>query len=656
MPYPHLFTPLTLGSVLLKNRLVMSQMTMNYATEEGFVTEKLIRHYLERAKGGVGLILVEGTFFTPEGRGYKNQLGLCSLEHVKGLRRLTDALRSLADAPKIFIQIHHAGWRSSSKVSGLPPVGPSALAPYPGAEVARPLSLKEIKGLVEAHIGAAAMAKDAGCDGVDFHCAHGYLIPSFFSPLSNLRSDAYGGDLTGRTRFLVEIIQGTKERLGRAFPVTIKISGDEYIAEGLGLQEMVKIARVAEESGIDGILVSAGTVGGKKEEDLSQPHKVLRTLPMMTRPGCLVPLAAEMKKTLRIPVITVGRINHPALAEEIIAKGQADLVAIGRALLADPYFPRKAFAGQEEEIRPCIACNEGCYKRIFQQLDIRCSVNPTLGREEEMFCPPSASPKRVAVVGGGPAGMEAAYAAWERGHDVLLLEASEELGGQLNLASLPPGRKEIERFCQFLKDRLLRSGVKILKGEKASAALWQQHAADVVILAAGAHPREISIRGLEKERMISAWEVLGSKGDIREPILVLGAGLVGCETADLLSETGRKVIIAEVLPEIAPGQDGDTKAYFSLKFKKNGVEVLTGVELRSVEAEKAILQRGSEELRVQVGTVVCAVGAEPNTLPLSPANGGEGGVRGKVIKIGDCVQPRTILEAVREGFQAGRSV
>jgi len=667
MPYPHLFTPLALGKVPLKNRLVMSQMTMNYASEEGYVTERLIRHYVERAKGGVGLILVEGTFFTPEGRGYKNQLGLCSWKHVQGLRRLTDAVHGIADPPKIFIQIHHAGWRSSSKVSGLQPVGPSAMAPYPGAEVARSLSLWEIQELIEAHIAAAVMAEDAGFDGVDFHCAHGYLIPSFFSPFSNRRSDLYGGDLAGRTRFLMEVLRGVKGKLGGAFPVTIKISGDEFITEGLGLKEMVEIARLAEESGIDGILVSAGTVGGKKEENPSQLHKVLRTLPMMTDPGCLVPLASEMKKALSIPVIAVGRISHPALAEDIIARGQADLVAMGRALLADPHFPRKAFAGKEEEIRPCIACNEGCYKRIFQQMDIRCSVNPALGREEETFCPPSSSPKRVVVIGGGPAGMEAAHAARERGHDVLLLEATDDLGGQLKMASLPPGRKEIERFCQFLKNRLTGTGVKILQGEKASSALWQQHGPDVVIMASGAHPREISIRGLEKERMISAWDVLNGRGNIQEPVLVLGAGLVGCETADLLSEGGRKVIIAEILPEIAPGQDGDTKAYFTLKFRKNGVEVLTGVELQSVEGKTAILQRGPEEIRVSVGTIVCAVGAQPNdglheelvssglkVIPLSP--GGEGGVRGKVIKVGDCVQPRTILEAVREGFEAGRSV
>jgi 2,4-dienoyl-CoA reductase-like NADH-dependent reductase (Old Yellow Enzyme family)/thioredoxin reductase len=652
MPYPQLFTPFSLGNLSLKNRLVMSQMTMNYATEEGFMSERLIRHYLERARGGVGLILVEGTFFTPEGRGYKNQLGLTSAAHVKGLRDLTRAIHAIPDGPKVLIQVHHAGWRASSKLSGLPTVGPSALAPYPGAEVARALSPEEIKDLIEAHIVAAARAKEAGFDGVDFHCAHGYLIPSFFSPLSNQRSDQYGGDLAGRTRFLLEIVRGAKERLGHDFPVTIKISGDEYIEEGLGIQEMIGIARLAERSGIDGILVSAGTVGGKKLEDLSQAHRFLRTLPMMTGRGCLAPLAAEMKRALRIPVITVGRINHPAVAEEIISRGQADLVAMGRALLADPHLPRKALEGKEEEVRPCIACNEGCYKRIFQQLDIQCSVNPALGREEEIACAKATTPRRLVVIGGGPAGMEAAHAAWERGHKVLLMEANEELGGQLNLASLPPGRKEIENFCTFLRTRLQRTDVRIFKPKSATASFLKEYSPDGIILAAGAHPRKVKIKGLGENRMISAWEILGGKENIQEPVLVLGAGLVGCEAADLLSEAGKKVILIEVLPEIATGGDVDTKAYFNLRFEKNGVEVFTGSNLDRVEDHIAVLQRGKEEIRVHVGTVVCAVGADPNgELYDELLSAGF-----SVIKIGDCVQPRTILEAVQEGFQAGRSI
>ena len=248
--------------------------------------------------------------------------------------------------------------------------------------------------------------------------------------------------------------------------------------------------------------------------------------------------------------------------------------------------------------------------------------------------------------------MEAAHAAWERGHKVLLMEASPELGGQLNLASLPPGRKEIENFRSFLRGRLQRSDVKILKAKSATATFLREYGPDVVILAAGAHPRRLKIEGLEEERMFSAWEILEGKDDIQEPILVLGAGLVGCEAADLLSEAGKKVIVVEILPEIGTGGDADTKAYFNLKFKKNGVEVFTGSNLTKIEGNIAVLNRGKEEIRLEVGTVVCAVGADPNDeLYKELVSAGF-----SVIKIGDCIQPRTILEAIREGFQAGRSI
>lgn len=652
MKYPNLFQPLQLGTLPLRNRLVMSQMTMNYATEEGFATEKLVHYYLERAKGGVGLIFVEGTFFTPEGRGYKNQLGIASEGHMRKLCSLTKAVHGLNNDVKIFIQIQHAGGRAYSRVTGLQPVAPSEFPLYPGADTPHALTKKEIKGLVEAHIQAAARAKEAGFDGVDIHCAHGYLIPEFFSPLFNRRNDEYGGGLSGRTRFLIEIIRGVKEQLGRDFPLTIKISGDEFLEGGLNLKEMTQIALIAQEAGIDGVTISAGTVGGKKIEDLSQAHKVLRTLPMMTEPGCLVPLAEEMKKALRIPVITVGRINHPALAEEIIAQGKADLAAMGRALLADPYLPKKAFEGKEEEIRLCIGCNEGCYKRIFQQLDIQCSINPILGREGEVLFDKSSKPKKIFIFGGGPAGLEAANAAYEKGHQVILMETSKNIGGQLNLASIPPGRKEIERFKEFLLNRLKRTEVKVVIGKEAIESFIKRDLPDIIILATGAKPRTLDIPGLERSRAVTAWEVLSKEKGPEEPCLVLGAGLVGCEVADYLSDKRKKVILLEILPEIAMDADADTKTYFSLRFQKKGVKVYTRTELMRVDGKTATLKQGNEEIRVPVETVVFAIGAEPNdglydefmSLGLS------------VVKIGDCVKPRTILEAVKEGFQAGRAI
>jgi 2,4-dienoyl-CoA reductase-like NADH-dependent reductase (Old Yellow Enzyme family)/thioredoxin reductase len=627
-------------------------MTMNYATEEGFATSKLLDYYLERAKGGVGLIVVEGTFFQPEGRGYMNQLGLCSSEHVERLRSMTEAIHELKNDVKIFIQIHHAGWRAYSKITGCKPVGPSEVAPYPGAEIPHALTREEIDVLVQAHVKAAVRAREAGFDGVDIHCAHGYLIPSFFSLLSNQRTDAYGGDLAGRARFLLEIIRGIKEELGKEFPLTIKISGDEFIKGGLGLAEMTQIALLAQGAGIDGMMVSAGSVGGEKMGDLDHLHQVLRTLPMMTERGCLVPLAAEINKNLRIPVITVGRISTPALAEEILARGKADLVAMGRPLLADPYLPQKALEGNEALIRPCIACNEGCYKRIFEQLDIQCSVNPTLGREKDIPCPKASNPQKVVVVGAGPAGLEAAHAAWERGHKVILIEKDKELGGQLNLAAIPPGRKEIENFREYLLNRLKSTDVEMVTGGEATPAIIEKHNPDRVILAVGAHPQDQKIPGMDMTRATTAWEVLVGERRFEDPLLVLGAGLVGCEAADYLSEQGKNVFLVEILPEIANGADADTKAYFSMKFERNGVPVYTGAQLKRVEGESAVIQRGEKEIRVPFRTLVFALGVKPKdslyedlvSAGLSP------------IKIGDCLNSRRILDAVFEGFQAGKSI
>ena len=652
MRYPTVFQPCQIGSLTLKNRLAMSQMTMNYATEDGQVTDKLIAYYRERAKGGVGLIFVEGTYFTPEGRGYVRQIGLASRKHVDGLKKLTDAIHGLKNEARIFLQIHHAGGRASSKITGIQPVAPSAVPAYPGAEMPRALTREEVSGLVDAHVEAAVRAREAGFDGLDIHCAHGYLVPSFFSPMTNQRTDEYGGDLAGRTRFLLEIIRGIRKRLGREFPLTIKISGDEYIEGGLGVKEMIVIARLAQDAGIDGLIVSAGTVGGKKIEDLNEAHKVMRTLPMMTKPGCLVPIAAEFKKSLQIPVITVGRINTIALAEEILAQGKADIAAIGRPLLADPELPKKAAEGREEEIRPCIACNEGCYKRILQQLDVCCSVNPALGREADPAVPKANPIKRVLVVGAGPAGMEAACRAGERGHDVTLIDQGAHPGGQLRLAAVPPGRQEIDRFTTYLAGCLTRSGVKVILNEKVSPTDVARLQPDTVILATGAQPCMLNVPGLQADHGVTAWDVLSGKPVSKGPYLIVGAGLVGCETADLLSDRGEKVTLVEILPEIACDADKDTKSYFDIRFQHKAVAVYTRASLVRMEDRHAIIRRGDEEIRIETRTVVFSVGARPeDSLSDQLVSSGI-----EVIKAGDCVKPRRILDSVAEGFLAGNRV
>jgi NADPH-dependent 2,4-dienoyl-CoA reductase/sulfur reductase-like enzyme len=477
--------------------------------------------------------------------------------------------------------------------------------------------------------------------------------------MTNHRTDEYGGDLAGRARFFLETIRGIRNRLGKGYPLTIKISGDEYIEGGLGIGEMIGIARLAQDAGIDSLIVSAGTVGGKKIEDLNEAHKVMRTLPMMTRTACLVPIAAEFKKALQIPVVAVGRINTIALAEEILAAGKADIAAIGRPLLADPKLPKKAARGREGEIRPCIACNEGCYKRILGQLDVRCSVNPMLGKESDPAIGkadpalPKADPaKRVVVVGAGPAGMEAACRARDRGHEVTLIDRGARVGGQLLLAAVPPGRGEIERFTTYIEGELDRKGVKVILNQEVSSGVIRRLEPDAVIVATGAQPCILSVPGLDASKAVTAWDILSGKAATGGPYLVVGAGLVGCETADLLSDRGEKVTLVEILPEIACDADKDTKAYFDIRFQNKGVMIHTGATLTGIEGKRAIIHQGLEDIPIETETVVFSVGAKPDDLLYEQFKS----LGIDAIKVGDCLKPRRILDSVAEGFEAGNRI
>lgn len=652
MSYSNLFSPFWLGGIELKNRLVMSPMTMNYATEAGLVTQKLIDYYVERAKGGVGLIMVEGTFFEPAGRGYRNQLGISSEEHTESLKSFTQAVRDHGDGIRCFLQIHHAGWRASSKITNHRPVAPSPIPPYPGAEVPHELSIAEIRTLIRSHARAAARAKDAGFDGVDIHCAHGYLVPSFLSPLSNRRTDEYGGDISGRTRFLVETIRAIRSELGQAFPVTIKISGDEFMQGGLDATDMIQIALIAQDEGVAGVTISAGGVGGAKIGDLSRAHQILRTLPMMTERACLAPLAARFTERLKVPVTAVGRIHSADLADRLIAEGCCDLVAMGRPLLADPHLPRKAMQGAESSIRPCISCNEGCYKRIFEQKDIRCSVNPVLGKEKAACDRKADRGGKIVVIGGGPAGMEAAYWCRSRDHRVTLLEKEDRCGGQLNIAAVPPGRGEIHNFTRYQIRRLQQTGVDLQLGRPATIENVKALVPDAVILATGSRPCLPEVCGHITARCLTAWEALAEGAKVPSPVLIMGAGLVGCETADYLAELGKEVHLLDVLPEIATGSDADTKSYFTMKFADSGVTVYTGTAVDRFEESTAVIITDGVESRIPCIALVYAAGAQP----VDDLADGLSQLGINVYKIGDCREPRNILNAVQEGYEVAGTI
>lgn len=655
--FKKIFEPIKLRGTELKNRLIASPVTTNFASEKGDVTEKLLNYYKRRAEGGASLVIVEGSFVHPAGKAYVRQLGIYSDHIIPSLQKLVKIIHE--SGAKASIQIQHAGRRTNSRITGFTPKAPSAIACYSGGEVPEELTTDGIKKLVEAHVMSALRAKKAGFDSVDIHGAHGYLIPSFFSSLSNKRTDEYGGSLENRVRFATDIIKGIREVVGGDFPITIKISGDEYAKGGLSLEDMVQIAPLLEKAGVDAISVSAGTVTPEGDElDPDRPHRFVRTLPMGTKPGCFAYLASAIKASVNVPVMGVGRINTPSVAEEILQKGAADLICLGRGLLADPDFPKKAWEGRPEDIRACIACNQGCFDRLFLQKDVTCTINPSIGHEGEYVIQKVSRVRNVWVVGGGPAGMEAARIASLRGNRVTLFDDQAELGGQLRLASIPPDRREFDRIVEYQKERLKKANVLIKTNTHVDRGKILQEKPDTIIFATGSIPLKALIEGVSNKNVKDARDVLVNNDIEKKRVIVIGGGMVGCETAEFLVSKGNKVVLIEMLGEIAADAIGDNRKFLIGKLDRLNVAVMRNTTAKRITEEGVYCSTAEGEKFVFGQVIVLALGAKSNRIVQDILDIRDdylkvGGKSIKVLQTGDCVEVRTALEAFYEGFRTG---
>ena len=514
--------------------------------------------------------------------------------------------------------------------------------PTPGHEVARELSLSEIANLVDLFARAALRAKAAGFDAVEIHAAHSYLVAQFTSAAWNKRQDIYGGELKDRARFLLEIIGAIKEAAGGDFPVWPRINAIEYdLEDGLSMEEGRQLARLIQEAGADAVHVSCFGWG----------LSALALLPEAA--GALLPLAREVKRDTSLPVIAVGRITA-GLAERALEEGWADFMASGRALLADPEYVAKLAQGGSGDITPCIACHRCVDAVVFRNRAITCTVNAALGREGEYRITPATRPKRVLVVGGGPAGMEAARVAALRGHQVTLYEKGSKLGGQLNLAIVPPAKRErLEPFAHYLTTQIEKLNIEIRLGKEVTAALVEQLKPDAVVLACGVNDFVPEIPGIDRANVVGYQDVLSGKAAVGSKVAVIGGELVGCETADFLAERGRQVTM------MRRGRRMATKVILMAlpsllsRLRSNGVTMLTEVSYEQINDRGVVLTtREGERRTIEADTVVLAAGARPNNELYRAL---EGKVE-ELYLIGDAVEPRSILEAVADGARVGRAL
>lgn len=635
MSLTRLFTPINIGTMELRNRIVMPALTTGFAFGE--VNDRLKEYLTARAKGGAGLIVVG---VAAVDRGIEYTLGASDDRYIPGLRELASAIHS--HGTKAALQLWHPGRYEFSHITGRQPVSASDVPPpIFSRDKPRPLTTLEIKRLEQDFARAAWRAKEAGFDAVEFMCSAGYLISQFLSPVTNRRVDEYGGPLENRMRFLLEIIQETRNFVGKDFPLMCRISGDELIPGGNTLKEAMVIAQTLAEAGIDAINVTAGW------------HE--STVPMITMEvprGGYVYLAEGIKETLKgteVRVIASNRINEPILADRILREGKADLVSLGRALVADPEFPLKAKEGRFDEIVTCVACTQGCFDRLLEGMPITCMVNPFVGKEGEIGISPTERPKDVLVVGGGPAGMKAAEVAASRGHHVTLFEREKRLGGQLNLASVPPGRGELAEIVKHLARRLETLGVEIRLGEEATPDVVGRMRPDVVVAATGSLPLVPEFQGVGLPNVIQAWDVLAGKGALGGDVVVVGGGGVGCYTALHLAAKGGRVTLIEMRDKIAKDVGVSNRWILRNNLRSSGVEIFTSTEVMEISEEGVFAKRNGEELFIEAGSVVLAVGSKPDR---RFADGIRGSVR-ELYEIGDCVEPRKALQAIHEGWEVG---
>jgi 2,4-dienoyl-CoA reductase-like NADH-dependent reductase (Old Yellow Enzyme family)/thioredoxin reductase len=639
----HVFSPITINNMTLKNRLVVTPMVTQYCNLDGTATERYIAYHEEKAKGGFGLIITEDYNVAPNGRGFNRTAGLWKDDQIESHKELPKRVHKYG--AKILAQIYHCGRQTNSEaIPGQEARSSSRMKSPFGDLMPEPFTTEEVPEVVKMYIDTAVRAKKCGFDGVQIHAAHGYLITQFLSSYSNKRLDKYGGNFWNRTRFMRDIITGIRDACGKDFVVDIRLSGDEFVDGGLTIEDTKAIAMMCESSGADMIHVSMGN-------HLSFDYNV----PASLHPhGFMADYARAIKRVVKVPVAVVGRINDPFLADEILASGDADLIGMGRASIADPGMPNKAKSGNFEDIRTCFGCDKGCIGSIMDMDPVTCVINPEVGREYEGPVVKSDTPKKVVIVGAGPGGLEAAIYAAKRGHDVVVFEKEDHSGGQFFTASIPPGKGEITDFLVWQRVQCDKLGVEIRYNTEATVENIELEKPDHVILASGATNKHLDLPGFSGDkRVVDPADVLEGKIIPGHKCVVIGGALVGTETAAFLGQGLCDVTVVEMRPDHS--LDAIWPVYVDMHrlFDSLGIKAMVNTEVKGLKEEGVLVEDkdGNEEV-VPAETIVMAVGREPYK-PL------EEGLKKKgfeVSVIGDATGSREALDAVRDAFELCREL
>jgi 2,4-dienoyl-CoA reductase-like NADH-dependent reductase (Old Yellow Enzyme family)/thioredoxin reductase len=646
--FPHLFSEGQIGNFEVKNRIVMLPMARQFQGFNGEVTQKTIDYYVERAKGGVGLIIVGSTRVFPPGHQFYTpaSLNIGDDRYLPGHCDLVQAIH--ACGAKIAIQFGHIGGQTVHQS-----VAASDVQQYFCDGTAyckpRPITEDEIYDMIEQFGQGAIKAKTAGYDMVEIHAAHGYLLSGFLSPKLNLRTDEFGGSLENRARIVVELIRQIKRAAGDDFAVSVRISADDFIEGSIDLGESPRVAKIIEDAGADVISVSAGS-----HETQHLSNDIMRLDEDFKRP-----LFEAVKKAVKIPIIVGGGYRNPDSAEKILADGITDFLGMARSFLADPKWPQKAREGRVEDIRRCVSCGECLYERggkfTWPQ---GCSVNPAFAREREWsVVEPAGVKKKVMIIGGGPAGMEAARIASLRGHDVTLYDKGEELGGQLLLAASPPGKRRLLWIRDYLATQLEKQGVNVRLGVDVTPQLIDRESPDAVVLASGATPKQPEHIDSDDERVVNAWDVLGGQVEpVAQKVVVVGGSMLGCEVAEFMADQGNLVSVIKMRPGAAMAEDCEPTNRRGLldSLEECRVNLLSGFKVEGLTGDgiKVVQRDTGEERTLEAETIVLALGATPERRLFDDLKKEEV----EFHPIGDCRQPNNIRQAIYEGALVGRQL